>query len=94
MGDGGVAAVGPAVLTGHAAKALKPSVGADFRSSVRAIEDVADLADATVAPVSQVAHVPVVTAAGENVGGSAQSVRATSWATRRLRRGRVRASSR
>ncbi|WP_276281370.1 NAD(P)/FAD-dependent oxidoreductase [Halorussus caseinilyticus] len=43
VGDGAVAQVGPTVLTGTAAKALKTTVGAGYLSSVGAIRNAADL---------------------------------------------------
>ncbi|WP_128477911.1 NAD(P)/FAD-dependent oxidoreductase [Halorussus pelagicus] len=43
IGDGAVAQVGPTVLTGAAAKALKTTVGAGYLSSVGAIRNAADL---------------------------------------------------
>jgi NADH dehydrogenase len=43
IGDGAVAQVGPTVVRGTAAKALKTSVGAGYLSSVGAIENAADL---------------------------------------------------
>jgi NADH dehydrogenase len=43
VGDGAVAKVGPSVLTGSAAKALKTSVGAGYLTSVGAVEEAADL---------------------------------------------------
>ncbi|WP_135851508.1 NAD(P)/FAD-dependent oxidoreductase [Halorussus salinus] len=43
IGDGAVAQVGPTVLTGKAAKALKTTVGAGYLSSVGAIRNAADL---------------------------------------------------
>ncbi|UPV73443.1 FAD-dependent oxidoreductase [Halorussus limi] len=43
VGDGAVAQVGPTVLTGRAAKALKTTVGAGYLSSVGAIRNAADL---------------------------------------------------
>jgi NADH dehydrogenase len=43
VGDGAVAQVGPTVLTGQAAKALKTSVGAGYLSSVGAVENAVDL---------------------------------------------------
>jgi NADH dehydrogenase len=43
IGDGAVAQVGPKVVRGTAAKALKTSVGAGYLSSVGAIENAADL---------------------------------------------------
>jgi len=44
VGDGAVAQVGPTVLRGKAAKALKTSVGAGYLTSVGAIGDAVDLA--------------------------------------------------
>ncbi|WP_459192354.1 NAD(P)/FAD-dependent oxidoreductase [Halosimplex sp. J119] len=43
VGDGAVAQVGPTVVTGRAAKALKTSVGAGYLSSVGAVENAVDL---------------------------------------------------
>ena len=43
VGDGAVAQVGPTVVTGRAAKALKTSVGAGYLSSVGAVANAADL---------------------------------------------------
>ena len=43
VGDGAVAQVGPTVLTGRAAKALKTSVGAGYLTSVGAVENAVDL---------------------------------------------------
>ena len=43
VGDGAVAQVGPKVVTGKAAKALKASVGAGYLSSVRAIRQATEL---------------------------------------------------
>ncbi|WP_135363993.1 NAD(P)/FAD-dependent oxidoreductase [Halosimplex halophilum] len=43
VGDGAVAQVGPTVLRGRSAKALKTSVGAGYLSSVGAVENAADL---------------------------------------------------
>jgi NADH dehydrogenase len=43
IGDGAVAQVGPTVLTGRAAKALKTSVGAGYLTSVGAVENAVDL---------------------------------------------------
>lgn len=43
VGDGAVAQVGPKVVTGSAAKALKASVGAGYLSSVRAIRQATEL---------------------------------------------------
>ncbi|MFC4549297.1 MULTISPECIES: NAD(P)/FAD-dependent oxidoreductase [Halorussus] len=43
IGDGAVAQVGPTVVTGKAAKALKTTVGAGYLSSVGAIRNAADL---------------------------------------------------
>jgi len=43
VGDGAVAQIGPTVLTGYAAKALKTSVGAGYLSSVGAVENAVDL---------------------------------------------------
>jgi NADH dehydrogenase len=43
VGDGAVAQIGPKVLTGAAAKALKTTVGAGYLSSVGAIRNAADL---------------------------------------------------
>jgi len=43
IGDGAVAQVGPTVLKGQAAKALKTTVGAGYLSSVGAVENAADL---------------------------------------------------
>jgi NADH dehydrogenase len=43
VGDGAVAQIGPQVLTGAAAKALKTTVGAGYLSSVGAIRNAADL---------------------------------------------------
>jgi NADH dehydrogenase len=44
VGDGAVAQVGPTVLRGRAAKALKTSVGAGYLTSVGAIGNAVDLA--------------------------------------------------
>ncbi|QPV63657.1 FAD-dependent oxidoreductase [Halosimplex litoreum] len=43
VGDGAVAQVGPKVLRGRSAKALKTTVGAGYLSSVGAVENAADL---------------------------------------------------
>jgi len=43
IGDGAVAQVGPTVLRGKSAKALKTTVGAGYLSSVGAVENAADL---------------------------------------------------
>jgi NADH dehydrogenase len=43
IGDGAVAQVGPTVLRGRSAKALKTTVGAGYLSSVGAVENAADL---------------------------------------------------
>ena len=43
VGDGAVAQVGPKVVTGSAAKALKASVGAGYLTSVRAIRQATEL---------------------------------------------------
>ncbi|WP_276300848.1 NAD(P)/FAD-dependent oxidoreductase [Halorussus lipolyticus] len=43
VGDGAVAQIGPKVLTGRPAKALKTTVGAGYLSSVGAIRNAADL---------------------------------------------------
>ena len=43
VGDGAVAQVGPTVLTGTAAKALKTTVGAGYLSSVGAVRNAAEL---------------------------------------------------
>jgi NADH dehydrogenase len=43
VGDGAIAQVGPKVVTGTAAKALKASVGAGYLSSVRAIRQATEL---------------------------------------------------
>jgi len=43
VGDGAVAQVGPKVVTGKAAKALKASVGAGYLSSIRAIRQSTEL---------------------------------------------------
>ncbi|WP_440008810.1 NAD(P)/FAD-dependent oxidoreductase [Halomicrococcus sp. SG-WS-1] len=43
VGDGAVAQVGPTVLTGRAAKALKTTVGAGYLSSVGAVRNAVDL---------------------------------------------------
>jgi hypothetical protein len=43
VGDGAVAQVGPKVVTGKPAKALKASVGAGYLSSVRAIRQATEL---------------------------------------------------
>ncbi|WP_327051720.1 NAD(P)/FAD-dependent oxidoreductase [Halomicrococcus gelatinilyticus] len=43
VGDGAVAQVGPTVLTGTAAKALKATVGAGYLSSVGAVRNAAEL---------------------------------------------------
>jgi NADH dehydrogenase len=43
VGDGAVAQIGPTVVTGRAAKALKTTVGAGYLSSVGAIRNAADL---------------------------------------------------
>ncbi|WP_436909900.1 NAD(P)/FAD-dependent oxidoreductase [Halosimplex marinum] len=43
VGDGAVAQVGPTVLRGRSAKALKTTVGAGYLSSVGAVENAADL---------------------------------------------------
>ena len=43
VGDGAVAQIGPTVLTGRPAKALKTTVGAGYLSSVGAIRNAADL---------------------------------------------------
>lgn len=43
VGDGAVAQVGPRVVTGSAAKALKASVGAGYLTSVRAIRQATEL---------------------------------------------------
>ncbi|MFB6141383.1 MAG: NAD(P)/FAD-dependent oxidoreductase [Halosimplex sp.] len=43
IGDGAVAQVGPTVLRGRSAKALKTSVGAGYLSSVGAVENAVDL---------------------------------------------------
>ncbi|WP_132057676.1 NAD(P)/FAD-dependent oxidoreductase [Halorussus amylolyticus] len=43
VGDGAVAQVGPTVVTGRAAKALKTTVGAGYLSSVGAVRNAADL---------------------------------------------------
>jgi NADH dehydrogenase len=45
VGDGAVAQVGPTVVTGRAAKALKTSVGAGYLSSVGAIRNAAELVE-------------------------------------------------
>lgn len=45
VGDGAVAQVGPTVLTGSAARAVKASVGAGYLGSVRAISRAADLVE-------------------------------------------------
>jgi len=45
VGSGAVAQVGPTVLTGAPAKAMKASVGAGYLSSVRAIKQAAELVD-------------------------------------------------
>jgi len=43
VGDGAVAQVGPEVVTGKAAKALKASVGAGYLSSIRAVQKATEL---------------------------------------------------
>jgi len=43
VGDGAVAQVGPEVVTGGAAKALKASVGAGYLSSIRAVRKATEL---------------------------------------------------
>ena len=43
VGDGAVAQVGPKVVTGSAAKALKASVGAGYLSSIRAVQKATEL---------------------------------------------------
>jgi NADH dehydrogenase len=43
VGDGAVAQLGPTVVTGTAAKALKTTVGAGYLSSVGALRNAADL---------------------------------------------------
>ncbi|UPV99488.1 FAD-dependent oxidoreductase [Halorussus gelatinilyticus] len=43
IGDGAVAQIGPTVVTGKAAKALKTTVGAGYLSSVGAVRNAADL---------------------------------------------------
>ena len=43
VGDGAVAQVGPEVLTGSAAKALKASVGAGYLSSIREVQKATEL---------------------------------------------------
>ena len=43
VGDGAVAQVGPEVLTGRAAKALKASVGAGYLSSIAAVQEATEL---------------------------------------------------
>ena len=43
VGDGAVAQVGPEVVTGKAAKALKASVGAGYLSSIRAVRKATEL---------------------------------------------------
>ncbi len=43
VGDGAVAQIGPAVLTGRPAKALKTTVGAGYLSSVGAVRNAVDL---------------------------------------------------
>lgn len=43
IGDGAVAEVGPEVVTGGAAKALKASVGAGYLSSIRAVQKATEL---------------------------------------------------
>jgi len=43
VGDGAVAQVGPEVVTGNAAKALKASVGAGYLSSIRAVQKATEL---------------------------------------------------
>ena len=45
VGDGAVAQVGPAVLTGGAAHALKASVGVGYLSSIGALRNAAELVD-------------------------------------------------
>ncbi|MCL9816969.1 NAD(P)/FAD-dependent oxidoreductase [Natronocalculus amylovorans] len=45
VGDGAVAQVGPKVLTGKPAKAMKATVGAGYLSSVRAIKQAVDLVE-------------------------------------------------
>ncbi|KTG10333.1 NADH dehydrogenase [Haloprofundus marisrubri] len=45
VGDGAVAQVGPKVVTGPAAKAMKTSVGAGYLGSVKAIEKAAELVE-------------------------------------------------
>ena len=45
IGDGAVAQVGPTVLTGGAARAMKASVGAGYLSSVRAVSRAAKLVE-------------------------------------------------
>ncbi|WP_224449956.1 NAD(P)/FAD-dependent oxidoreductase [Haloprofundus salilacus] len=45
VGDGAVAQVGPKVVTGAAAKAMKTTVGAGYLGSVRAAEKAAELVD-------------------------------------------------
>jgi len=45
VGDGAVAQVGPTVVTGRAAKALKTTVGAGYLSSVGAVRNAAELVE-------------------------------------------------
>ncbi|QCJ48162.1 NAD(P)/FAD-dependent oxidoreductase [Haloprofundus sp. MHR1] len=45
VGDGAVAQVGPTVVTGAAAKAMKTTVGAGYLSSVKAVEKAAELVE-------------------------------------------------
>ncbi|WP_224269241.1 NAD(P)/FAD-dependent oxidoreductase [Haloprofundus salinisoli] len=46
VGDGAVAQVGPTVVTGAAAKAMKTTVGAGYLSSVKAVEKATELVEA------------------------------------------------
>jgi NADH dehydrogenase len=50
VGDGTVAQVGPAVLRGGAARAMKATVGAGHLSSVGAVQQAADLVETELGP--------------------------------------------
>ncbi|QLH82885.1 NAD(P)/FAD-dependent oxidoreductase [Halosimplex pelagicum] len=69
IGDGAVAQVGPTVLRGRSAKALKTTVGAGYLSSVGAVENAADLVREEVGWPEDEAGEPISDPPGEDDSG-------------------------
>jgi NADH dehydrogenase len=68
VGDGTVAQVGPTVLRGGAARAMKATVGAGHLSSIGAVRQAADLVEAELGPSGLDDHRETVESALDEVG--------------------------